>query len=66
MNGILYIISTTIGNYADLTLRALHMLNECDFVICEEYKEAVRLLKFFNIKKDFKLLNEHNEDEATE
>ena len=66
MKSLLHIISTPIGNYADLTLRALRLLNECDCVICEEYKEAVRLMKFFNIKKDFKLLNEHNEDEATE
>ena len=66
MEGFLYIVSTPIGNYADLTLRAMRLLNKCDLIICEEYKEAARLLKFFNIKKDLKLLNEHNEDEATE
>lgn len=64
--GNLLIISTPIGNYADLTLRALRLIEEHDFIICEEYKEATRLLKFFNIKKDLKPLNEHNEDEATE
>jgi 16S rRNA (cytidine1402-2'-O)-methyltransferase len=61
--GILNIISTPIGNYADMTFRGLRMLNESDYVICEEYKEATRLLKFFDIKKDLKQINEHNEEE---
>lgn len=61
--GILNIISTPIGNYADITLRSLRMLTEADYIICEEYKEAARLLKFFDIKKDLKQINEHNEEE---
>lgn len=65
-NGILYIVTTPIGNFADITLRALRTLQECDAIICEEYKEAVRLLKFFDIKKDLLQLNEHNEQEEAE
>lgn len=61
--GILYLVTTPIGNYADMSLRALRTLKECDAIICEEYKEAVRLLKFFDIKKDLLQLNEHNEQE---
>jgi 16S rRNA (cytidine1402-2'-O)-methyltransferase len=61
--GILYIVTTPIGNYSDMTIRALKTLQECDIVVCEEYKEAVRLLKFFDIKKDLLQLNEHNESE---
>ncbi len=64
--GILYLVTTPIGNYADITLRALRTLKECDIIVCEEYKEAVRLLKFFEIKKDLLQLNEHNETEETE
>lgn len=66
MTGKLNIVSTPIGNYADLTLRALRILKECDFIVCEENKEAVRLLKFLGIKKDFLLMNEHNEKESTD
>jgi 16S rRNA (cytidine1402-2'-O)-methyltransferase len=62
----LYIVSTPIGNYDDLTIRALNVLRESDFVICEEYKEAARLLNHFKIKKDLFALNEHNEKEASE
>ena len=62
----LYIVSTPIGNYADMTVRALKAIDSADAVICEEYKEVVRLLKFFDIKKDLINLNEHNEKEMTE
>lgn len=62
----LYIVSTSIGNYDDLTIRALNVLKDSDIIICEEYKEAARLLNYFNIKKELFALNEHNEKEASE
>ncbi len=64
MNGKLYIVSTPIGNYDDITLRALKILKEVDFIICEEYKEARRLLAHYVIKKELYALNEHNEKEV--
>ena len=66
MEGVLNIVSTPIGDYSDITLRALRILNESDYVICEEYKEASKLLRFFEIKKDLKSLNEHNETESSD
>lgn len=66
MSGTLNIVSTPIGNYSDITLRALRILNECDYIVCEEYKEASRLLRYFEIKKDLRSLNEHNETEESE
>jgi 16S rRNA (cytidine1402-2'-O)-methyltransferase len=61
----LYIVSTPIGNYDDITLRAINILKEVDFVICEEFKEATRLLSHFQIKKELYSINEHNEDESS-
>lgn len=61
MLGKLYIVSTPIGNYEDITLRALRILKEVDFIICEEFKEARRLLSHFNIHKELSSINEHNE-----
>jgi 16S rRNA (cytidine1402-2'-O)-methyltransferase len=57
----LFVVSTPIGNNADLTLRALNTLNASDYIICEDFKTTSRLLKFFNIQKELRLLNEHNE-----
>lgn len=62
----LYIVSTPIGNYEDITLRALRILKECDLLICEEYKEARRLLSYFKIQKELIALNEHNEKKVTD
>ncbi|MCH8942323.1 MAG: 16S rRNA (cytidine(1402)-2'-O)-methyltransferase [Bacteroidetes bacterium] len=66
MKGKLYIVSTPIGNWDDITLRALRILKDVDFIICEEYKEARRLLSHYEIKKELFALNEHNENEVAD
>jgi 16S rRNA (cytidine1402-2'-O)-methyltransferase len=66
MKSKLYIVSTPIGNYEDITLRAIRLIKECDLLICEEYKEARRLLSHFKIQKELIALNEHNEKEVTD
>ncbi|MFO7444873.1 MAG: 16S rRNA (cytidine(1402)-2'-O)-methyltransferase [Ignavibacteriaceae bacterium] len=66
MKGKLYLVSTPIGNYEDITLRALRILKEADFIICEEYKEARRLLSNYQIEKELFSLNEHNEKEVAD
>ncbi len=60
--GILYIVATPIGNYEDITLRAVRILNSVDVVICEERRLGSTLLKKLDITpKDLVALNEHNE-----
>ncbi len=61
----LYVVATHIGNPDDITLRALKVLKEVDFVICEEYKMGSKLLRFYEIKKPLVNLNEHNEEEES-
>jgi len=63
MPGKLYIVSTPNGNYEDITLRAIRILKQVDFIICEEFKEARRLLSKLNISKELFSINEHNENE---
>lgn len=66
MNGKLFLVSTPIGNWDDITLRALRILREVDFIICEEFKEARRLLAEYKIEKELNSLNEHNEKEVAD
>lgn len=65
MPGKLFLTATPIGNYDDITIRALDLIKKSNFLICEEYKEASRLLSHFSIMKDLISLNEHNEKETT-
>lgn len=61
----LFLVSIPIGNYEDITFRALKILKEIDFIICEEYKDAKRLLSHYQIaSKELILLNEHNEKDV--
>ena len=64
MNKKLYLVSVPIGNYDDITLRALKILRETDLIICEEFKEGRRLLSQYKIEKELISLNEHNEKEV--
>jgi len=66
MNGKLFIVSTPIGNYEDITLRALNILKSVDLIICEEFREGRRLLANYKIEKELIELNEHNEKEAVD
>ena len=40
MSGTLYLVATPIGNYDDITFRALNVLKEVDVVVYEERKEG--------------------------
>ena len=64
--GTLYIVSTPIGNDADLTDRARQSLQAADIIIAEEAKPARRLLSKLGITKELLLLNEHTTKDATE
>ncbi|MEW5798844.1 MAG: 16S rRNA (cytidine(1402)-2'-O)-methyltransferase [Bacteroidota bacterium] len=65
MPGILYLVATPIGNFADMTFRAIEVLKSVDLVVYEERKEGSRLLRHFGIEKPVESLNEHNESAAT-
>ena len=65
MSGILYLVATPIGNFQDITFRAIEVLKNVDIVVYEERKEGSRLLRHFGIEKPVESLNEHNESAAT-
>ena len=66
MSGTLYLVATPIGNYDDITFRALSVLKSADVIVYEERKEGQRLLARYDIpEKLVESLNEHNEAAAT-
>lgn len=62
--GALYVVATPIGNLADLSLRALHVLHLVDAVACEDTRHTAPLLRHYGIDKPLLAVHEHNEREA--
>jgi 16S rRNA (cytidine1402-2'-O)-methyltransferase len=63
--GALYVVATPIGNLADITLRAIHVLALVDAVACEDTRHSGPLLRQLGIDaKALLAVHEHNEREA--
>ena len=57
----LYIVSTPIGNLRDITYRALDVLKNSDFIICEDTRVSKKLLNHYNIKVELIINHKFNE-----
>ncbi|NSX03703.1 16S rRNA (cytidine(1402)-2'-O)-methyltransferase [Cupriavidus gilardii] len=62
--GTLYVVATPIGNLADLTLRALHVLGLADAIACEDTRNTGQLLSRLGLQRPLLAVHEHNEREA--
>ncbi|HEY0822081.1 MAG TPA: 16S rRNA (cytidine(1402)-2'-O)-methyltransferase [Rhizobacter sp.] len=62
--GALYVVATPIGNLADLSLRAIHVLSLVDAVACEDTRHSAALLRHLGVDKPLLAVHEHNEREA--
>ncbi|MBC3918668.1 16S rRNA (cytidine(1402)-2'-O)-methyltransferase [Undibacterium sp. CY18W] len=64
--GTLYVVATPIGNVADISLRALHLLSLADAIACEDTRNTAQLLGRYGISKPLIAAHQHNEREVAE
>lgn len=56
----LYIVATPIGNLEDITMRALRVLKEADYVFAEDTRQTKKLLDHYELNKVVYQYHEHN------
>ena len=61
MAGVLFLVSTPIGNLNDLSRRAVDTLQSVDWIACEDTRQTAKLLEAYAIRKPTRSLHEHNE-----
>ncbi len=65
--GALYVVATPIGNLADISLRALHVLELADAIACEDTRHTQALLRAYGMDRAPACLiavHQHNEEQA--
>lgn len=62
----LYIVATPIGNLADITLRALAVLQKADLVCAEDTRVSAQLLSAYGIQAKLISVREHNEQQMAD
>lgn len=63
--GTLYLVATPIGNLADITRRAIAVLEQVDVIAAEDTRHSQRLLSHLGIQTRSLAYHEHNEDRVT-
>lgn len=60
--GQLYIVATPIGNLEDITMRAVSILGECEYIACEDTRHSRKLLTRYGITAQLLSCHGHNEE----
>jgi 16S rRNA (cytidine1402-2'-O)-methyltransferase len=64
-SGVLYLVSTPIGNLGDMSHRAVEVLSSAALVIAEDTRHSRRLLDHYSIVTPLNSYHEHNEAKET-
>ncbi len=63
---VLYVVATPIGNLADMTARAIEVLQTVSLIAAEDTRHSARLMAHFNIKTPMISVHDHNERQRIE
>ncbi len=58
----LFLVATPIGNMSEITLRAIETLNSVDYILCEDTRTSLKLLKHYDINKPLYSYHKFNEN----
>lgn len=64
--GTLSVVATPIGNLEDITLRALRVLTEADYILCEDTRVTGKLLSHYEIDTKMKRYDAHASEKVHE
>jgi 16S rRNA (cytidine1402-2'-O)-methyltransferase len=62
--GILYLVPTPIGNLEDMSVRAIRILKEADWIAAEDTRNTKRLCNYFEIETPLISYHEHNKQSS--
>ncbi|MCB1706789.1 MAG: 16S rRNA (cytidine(1402)-2'-O)-methyltransferase [Halioglobus sp.] len=64
MNSGLYVVATPIGNFGDMSQRAIEVLQNVDLIAAEDTRHSQRLLQFFAIETPTMAYHDHSDERA--
>ena len=64
MDSGLYVVATPIGNFGDMSQRAVEVLQNADLIAAEETRHSQRLLQFFSIDTPVMAYHDHSDERS--
>lgn len=62
----MFVVPTPVGNLKDITLRALDVLKDVDFILAEDTRQTLKLLQHYQIQKPLYAYHKFNERKSSD